>query len=217
MAPHGRTSTEWGGQAHKAGPGLRGSPHPCRTYGGARPAERLDSTALSRRSLIRMRSQVQVLAGPPHIPAGHSAVGSEPGAAAASLGRAGAAHLSPSARPIGPFRPPPTGRQAPRRPRTVVAHPALVGSYAAGAATSHRQPVPVPSRRQPPALRTPAWPAWSLCGYAAARTQPGPGRPPTSRLPNARPRQRRPPGLLGRRPSHPTARPPIGTSTPTLW
>ena len=41
------------------------SPHPCRTYGVARPAERLNSTALNCRSLIRMRSQVQVLAGPP--------------------------------------------------------------------------------------------------------------------------------------------------------
>src|SRR5215203_2405665 len=41
------------------------SPHPCRTYGVARPAERLDSTALGYRSLIRMRSEVQVLPGPP--------------------------------------------------------------------------------------------------------------------------------------------------------
>jgi Domain of unknown function (DUF5753) len=43
-----------------------GSPHPCGTYGVARPAEMLASMALGRRSLIRMRSQVQVLAGPPH-------------------------------------------------------------------------------------------------------------------------------------------------------
>jgi hypothetical protein len=40
------------------------SPHPCRTYGVARPAERLDSTALSRTSLIRMRPLVQVQPGP---------------------------------------------------------------------------------------------------------------------------------------------------------
>src|SRR5215213_8729266 len=40
-----------------------GSPHPCRTYGVARPAQRLGSTALGYRSL--MRSQVQVLADPP--------------------------------------------------------------------------------------------------------------------------------------------------------
>jgi hypothetical protein len=62
--PVGAGRTEQGGK-QKAGPGPRDSPHPCRTYGVARPAERLDSTALDRRSLIRMRSQVQVLAGPP--------------------------------------------------------------------------------------------------------------------------------------------------------
>jgi hypothetical protein len=152
-------------------------------YGRARPAKTPGCIAVSARLLIRMRSQVQVQAGPPHIPAGHSAVGSEPGAAAASVGRAGAARLSPSARPSALSGRLP-GRQAPRRPRTVVAHPALVDSYAAGAATSCRQPAPVPSRRQPPALRTPAWPAWSLCGYA---------RPPAPNPAlNARPRQRRP-------------------------
>src|SRR5829696_657646 len=37
-----------------------GSPHPCGTYGWARPARMLDSTALDRRSLIRMRPLVQV-------------------------------------------------------------------------------------------------------------------------------------------------------------
>src|SRR5215217_6044875 len=52
-----------------------GSPHPCRTYGVVRPAERLVSTAVGRPSLIRMRSQVQVLAGPPTNPAGHSHAG----------------------------------------------------------------------------------------------------------------------------------------------
>ena len=31
-----------------------GSPHPCGTYGAARPREMLDSLALRRRSLIRM-------------------------------------------------------------------------------------------------------------------------------------------------------------------
>jgi hypothetical protein len=73
-----------------AGPGDRGqpgdvppdarrrtssSPHPRRTYGVARPAERPDSTALSGRSLISMRSQVQVLAGPPTIPPAHGHLG----------------------------------------------------------------------------------------------------------------------------------------------
>jgi hypothetical protein len=46
--------------------------HPCRTYGVARPAQRLDSTALGRPSLIRMTPLVQVLAGPPTNPAGQS-------------------------------------------------------------------------------------------------------------------------------------------------
>jgi hypothetical protein len=53
-----------------------------------------------------MRSQVQVLAGPPPIVAGQSASGSEPGALAAGLGRAGAARPSPPARPVGPPGPP---------------------------------------------------------------------------------------------------------------
>ena len=55
------------------------SPHPCRTYGVAPPAQRLDSTALSRRSLIRMRPLVQVQPRPQTRPlasenAGHCAL-----------------------------------------------------------------------------------------------------------------------------------------------
>jgi hypothetical protein len=111
-----------------------------------------------------MRSQVQVLAGPPTIPAGHSAAGSEAGMPAASLGRVGAARPSPPARPSpsGPAHP---RRQAPRQPRTVVAYPAQDGSHAAAAAP-RAAACSVPSRRQPPALRTPAWPAWLLSGHA---------------------------------------------------
>jgi hypothetical protein len=54
-------------------PRTSGSPHPCRTFGVARPAERLVSTALSRPSLIRMKSEVQVLPGPPirHLTSGN--------------------------------------------------------------------------------------------------------------------------------------------------
>jgi hypothetical protein len=48
-----------------------GSPHPCGIHRSAPPARMRRSTALDRRSLIRMRSQVQVLAGPPTNPAGH--------------------------------------------------------------------------------------------------------------------------------------------------
>jgi hypothetical protein len=130
-----------------------------------------------------MRSQVQVLAGPPHIPAGHSAVGSEPGAAAASLGRAGAARLSPSARPSALSGPP---------------------TRAAGSTTTTHRGRPPSTGRQlcgrrghlaPPATGAPHVGLARLVALrvrAAARTQPGPGRPPTSRLPNARPRQRRP-------------------------
>jgi hypothetical protein len=45
--PHGA------GPAQKAGPGPRDSPHPCGVHGSARPARIRDSTAPSRRSLIR--------------------------------------------------------------------------------------------------------------------------------------------------------------------
>jgi len=53
-----------------------------------------------------MRSQVQVLAGPPAIVAGQSAAGSGPGAFAAGLGRAGAARPSAPAGPVAPSGPP---------------------------------------------------------------------------------------------------------------
>ncbi len=67
-----------------------------------------------------MRSQVQVLAGPPAIPAGQSAAGREPGALAANLGRAGAARPSPPASPSA-LRPAHPGGRPPRPPPTVVA------------------------------------------------------------------------------------------------
>ena len=47
-----------------AGEDGRDSPHPCAIHGSARAAERLDSTALGRRSLIRMRPLVRVQPGP---------------------------------------------------------------------------------------------------------------------------------------------------------
>jgi hypothetical protein len=53
-----------------------------------------------------MRSQVQVLAGPPPIVAGHSAAGTEPETLVAGLGRAGAARPSPPAPPLAPPEPP---------------------------------------------------------------------------------------------------------------
>jgi hypothetical protein len=96
-----------------------------------------------------MRSQVQVLAGPPPIIAGHSAAGTEPGALAAGLGRAGAARHPPPAPPIAPPGPP-------TRP---------VGS----ATTTHRGHGPSPrtpaTRRVPP----PRAAACSRVHRAAAR------------------------------------------------
>ena len=149
--------------------------------------------------LIRMRSQVQVLAGPPPIVAGQSTAGSEPGALAAGLGRAGAARPFPPARPVAPPGPP-TRRQARRRPPTVIAHPAEDDSHAAAAVTS-RCSLPLVPTAQPPATGAPdaglaCLVAQRTSAAAAARTQPGgPGPPPTSHGPT-RLRQRRPrPGL----------------------
>src|SRR5918994_7933341 len=71
-----------------AGPGGDVTTHYFAPYGHERPAETQGCIAVSPRLLIRMRSQVQVLAGPPPIVAGHSAAASELGALAAGLGRA---------------------------------------------------------------------------------------------------------------------------------
>jgi hypothetical protein len=139
-----------------------------------------------------MRSQVQVLAGPPHIPAGHSAVGSEPGAAAASLGRAGAARLSPSARPSALSGPP--TRAAGSTTTTHRGRPPSTGRQLCGR-RGHLAPPACSHALAPPATGAPHAGLACLVALrvrAATRTQPSPGRPPTSRLPNARPRQRRP-------------------------
>jgi hypothetical protein len=84
-----------------------------------------------------------------------------------------------------PRRGRPPGRQARRRPPTVVAHPAEDASHAAGAATSRCSLLPRPPQPPRRALRTPAWPAWSLSGQARPpRPAPNPAarvrhRPPT--------------------------------------
>jgi hypothetical protein len=89
-----------------------------------------------------MRSQVQVLAGPPTIIAAQSTAGSEPGALAAGLGRAGAARPSPPTPPVAPPGPPtrPSGSatttQRGRAPQPEDA------SHAAGADTSRRPGLP---------------------------------------------------------------------------
>ena len=157
-----------------------------------------------------MRSQVQVLAGPPTNPAGHSAAGREPGALAATLGRAGAARPSPPASPSGPPGPPTRAAgltTTTHRGR----HPGPDGSHAAGASTSRRSLILCLA--PPPATgATHAGLAWSLSGHAP------PPYPTGARVRHRRPadqhasRQHRSrPGLLGRRPNRSTARQPTGT------
>ena len=51
-------------QKHSASGSDDDSPHPWAMFGVARPGKLLDSTALGRRSLIRMKSEVQLLPGP---------------------------------------------------------------------------------------------------------------------------------------------------------
>jgi hypothetical protein len=108
---------------------------------------------IPRMCLIRMRSQVQVLAGPPPIVAGQSVGGSQPGAFDVGLGRAGAARPSSPAPPVAPPEPPTRASgsattthrgRAPSRgwqPRGGCRHLAL-------------QPAPVPTV-QPPATGAP--------------------------------------------------------------
>ena len=109
--------------------------------------------ALSLGLLIRMRSQVQVLAGPLPNPAGQSAAGSELGTLAAGLGRAGAARPSPPAPPV-TLRVHPPGRQARRRPPTVVAPPAQGRQPRVRCRQLALPPAPVPTA-PPPATGAP--------------------------------------------------------------
>ena len=102
-----------------------------------------------------MRSQVQVLAGPPAIPAGQSAVGSELGAFTGCLGRAGAAPPSPPARPSAlPGHPP----AAASTTTTHRGRPPSRGRQPHGTRGNLAlRPAPVPSRsRGDRPLRTPA-------------------------------------------------------------
>jgi hypothetical protein len=153
-----------------------------------------------------MRSQVQVLPGPPPITPGQSAVGSKPRALVASLGRAGAACPSSPVPPGTPTRG--VGYHDHHSPWSP---PSPDGSHAAGAATSHRSLYPCPpSSRQPPVLRTTAWPACSLSGHAPPYpTRPGSATNPP--LTNATSQHRPRLGLLGRRPNRSTAWQPTGT------
>jgi hypothetical protein len=95
------------------------------------------STALSRPSLIRMRSQVQVQPGH-HDDHRSQRCWRRARSAFDWLSRAQAARPSSPARSL--LRP--LGRQTPRPPRTVRTHPARDGSHSAGARTSRHHPSP---------------------------------------------------------------------------
>jgi hypothetical protein len=125
-----------------------------------------------------MRSQVQVLAGPPPIPPGHSAVGRERGAPAASLGRAGAARPSPPASPSA-LAGPPTRAAGPTTTTHRGRPPSPDGSHAAAAAPSRWRLLPCPpcSRERRRSARWPGLPGRSAVTRRRPRP-PGPGPPP---------------------------------------
>jgi hypothetical protein len=145
-----------------------------------------------------MRSQVQVLAGPPPIPAGQSAVGSELGAFAGCLGRAGAARPSPPARPSA--LPGPSTRAAASTTTTHRGRPTITRTAATRQARQPRAAACSRALAQPPAT-----------GRSARR--PGlPGRPGSS----GGHRPHRPGRVRHQQPRRPCATParqPIGTST----
>jgi hypothetical protein len=120
---------------------------------------------------------VQVLPGPPAIVAGQSAVGSEPGALAGCLGRAGAARPSPPARPSAP--PAPSTPAAGATTTTQRGRPPPEdGSLVAGAATSRcgRRPCPTGAAADGRSARRPGLPGRPGSSAAAAHTRPGPAR-----------------------------------------
>jgi hypothetical protein len=140
------------------------------------------------RTLIRMKSEVQLLPGPPPVPAGQSAAG---------LGRAGAARPAPPAHPVAPPGPPTrasgstttTHRGRAPSPRTAATR---------HAATSRCSLLPCPQRSRPRrALRTPAWPAWSLSGQARP---PRPAPNPAARVRHRPPSDQRDVGSVARVP-----------------
>jgi hypothetical protein len=122
-----------------------------------------------------MRSQVQVLAGPPPILAGQSAVGSEPGALAASLGRAGAARPSRRAAHW-PLPGPSTGASG----STTTTHrgrtpsPGRQPRGRCGNLALHPAPVPLRGRSHGRSGQRAGLVAQRSSAAAAARTQSGP-------------------------------------------
>jgi hypothetical protein len=150
-----------------------------------------------------MRSQVQVLAGPPPITAGQSAVGSEPGALAAGLGRAGAARPSPPARPSAPPGPPTRAAAS-----TTTTHRGLAprpGRQPRGR-RGHLAPQPaaVPSLK-PPATGAPHAGLACLAAQPVTRGRPHPTRPD---------RQRPPTDQRATSAASPTPRPPRPSTEP---
>jgi hypothetical protein len=149
-----------------------------------------------------MRSQVQVLAGPPPILAGHSAAGSEPGAFAARPGpRWGRTPIpaGPSPGPSGATHPavslgddhPAWSRPSPKTPATRRVPPP-------GAAARSRATAP------PPATGAPhAGPAWLVAQRQARPPRPAPTRRPGSAtdLPLTTPTPAASPASRPRRPS----------------
>src|SRR5512133_1739380 len=132
-----------------------------------------------------MRSQVQVLAGPPPIVAGQSAAGGEPGTLAAGVGRAGAARPSPPAPPLAPPGPP---SRASASATTTHRGRAPNSRTPARWRSSHLalQPAPAPTAQLPapgaPHAGLACLVAQRASAAAAARTQPGGRvrhRPPT--------------------------------------
>jgi hypothetical protein len=157
-----------------------------------------------------MKSEVQVLPGPPTIPAGHSAVGNQPGTLAASLGRAGAApHPWPAPRAGGhPDGPPP------RPPPTVVAQPARGHQPRGRCGQLAPGPAPCPRRYRQPQAAPHAGLACLVAqragAAAAARLTPGRVRhrhPTDHRTTSAAPSVPRAPRLAAQPPE---VRPPQG-------
>jgi hypothetical protein len=152
-----------------------------------------------------MRSQVQVLGGPPPIVAAHSAAGSGPGGLAVGLGRAGAARPSPPAPPVAPPGPPTralgsaTATQRGQGPQTRTAATRPVPPPGATACSrAHRA-----AARDGPSPRRPGLPGRSAGKRGRRGPHPtgGPGPPATSHRPPRRRQRRRRPGLLDRRSS----------------
>jgi hypothetical protein len=125
-----------------------------------------------------MRSQVQVLAGPPPIIAGQSAVGSGLGVLTACLGRAGAARPSPPASPSAlPGRPAPASGATTATQRSRLS--SQDNSRAAGAATSRgRRPHTTRPAPPPTPLLTDARPRQHQVSSAVDRAARRRGRPP---------------------------------------